>query len=260
MSLTQEQLAQRAMTSTAPPRVGFGQVVVCELSGVIFDKSLGRYVDFDENQHNINQVQTAIKLVIRTYKRAGGTYDAERKYIDNNAQQNAWRDLTRPSMNKVGLSLTALQDQWVQYELKRTGRTWTSNDKDTGEPKTNHEETFVFVKKFANQEDCDGHYAEYLMGTSNGDDTSSNGSSNGAASDSDTTDADDAPLKRALMTLWNASGPDEKKFAKQFNSNKVMNKAVGGRWTLQEAMAIVNPTTESEGESSDEDDEEDLPF
>lgn len=257
-AMTREELERRAMTSQAMPRIGFGLVKVCDLTAVFFDQDQRRYVEFDPDKHDEARAQTAIKIVIETFKKAGGTYDAERKYIDSGGQQNAWRDITRPSIVKVGLGLSNLEGSWVRYEMKRTGRTWTSNDKETGEPKLNHEETFCFTHHFTSKADCEASYAEHL-GYRDPDEESGGDTSNGATSANQR--ADDEPLRRALVTLWGVAGGDEKKFLKTFNNNKALNSALGGRWTAEEAVALAR------GESADataataaNDEEDDIPF
>jgi len=108
------------------PKVYFGEVKF-DLWFCVLEKGVGK-VPYDPQQHKPGQRRTAIEISLTPLPSRGLDFITERSLI---AESRQWAGIVLPSIKALGLSVKALNGKWAQYELVRTGRTWTNTEGET---------------------------------------------------------------------------------------------------------------------------------
>ena len=142
------------------PKVYFGEVKFDPWFCVLV-KGQGK-VPFDPREHKAGQRRTAMDISITPLPSRGLDFITERSMI---AESRQWAGTVLPSIKALGLSVQSLSGKWAQYEMVRTGRTWTNAD---GE--TKHETVPKFLAVYDSEQEAEAA-AEALFG-GNGDGTS----------------------------------------------------------------------------------------
>lgn len=225
----EQELERRAMASQAQPRKGYGQVVDKRFKLVVWDASQRAFVEANPNDPN---GQIEISIIVKTFKRDGTTFDAERKQIDSTFGTNNWRDITLKSLRELGASVSDLLGKWVEFEFRNTKR----YNKDTRKTEETTFDTFYFTKIFQSREDCERAFSEGLLATAPPDD----------AADDDSTSVqptvNNDAVEKAAVTLFNmirVNYPDgfEEKFKAEVTRNKPMMDHFG---SADKALEFVN--------------------
>ncbi len=217
----------------------FGSVLVDAWHAVLV-KGEGKVV-FDPARHSADQRVTALEIVVTPLPRAGGVdYQIKREMI---AESNEWAKIVKPSLEKLGTNLKALQNRYVQVELVETGRSYVNK---SGETKKNT--TFRFVAVYddqgACQAACDGFYSMRTGNNTNGANgqqpaPAPNGANGGSAERTMAAKFLPALYASAKKTASDAGKPDE--VVSFFGTEIQKNQLTSKHFTLdsQEVIDVV---------------------
>ncbi len=134
----------------AQPRTGgrhyFGSVLVDAWYAVLV-KGEGKVV-FDPAKHNADQRVTALEITLTPLPRDGVVeYQQIRRELI--AESAEWAKTIKPSLEKLGLTLKAVNNKWAHVEMVDTGRRYRNK---AGEEKV--ATTFKFLAVYDSEADC----------------------------------------------------------------------------------------------------------
>ena len=194
-----------AESAQEPPKVYFGQVQF-DMWFCILQKGVGK-VPYDSKRDQPGQRRTAIDISITPLPSRGLDFITERNIIGESRQ---WAGIVMPSIKALQTTPKALNGKFVQYELVRTGRTWTGTD---GE--TKHETVPKFLAIYENEEAAEKAALALFGGTMDDeplpmDPPSKNGEKEVAA--------------KFLPALWAQAGQDVTAFMELVQGNPLTSK------------------------------------
>lgn len=228
-SNVEQELERRAMASQAQPRKGYGQVVDKRFKLVVWDAAQRAFVEANPND---TSGQIEISIIVKTFKRDGTTFDAERKQIDSAFGTNNWRDITLKSLKELGTSVSDLLGKWVEFEFRNTKR----YNKETRRAEETTFDTFYFTKIFQSREDCERAFGESLQASVSADNSADDDSSSVQPT------VNNDAVEKAAVTLFNmikAGNPDN--FEEKFKTEVARNKPMMDHFkTADKALEFVN--------------------
>lgn len=208
-----------AENATEPPKAYFGQVQF-DLWFCILQKGIGK-VPFDSDQHQPGQRRTAVDISIVPLPSVDADWMTERKLI---AESRQWAGIVLPSIKALGKTLKSLNGLWVQYEMVRTGRTWTGTD-----GTTKHETVPKFLAVYDSEEAAEAAAAALFGGGTEAKVT---------ASDNGDTNTERTVAAKFLPALWAQAKQDVTAFMGLIDSNPLTSKHF--RVDSPEVLAIVS--------------------
>ena len=164
-------------------------------------------VPFDSAVHKPGQKRTAVDITITPLASRGVTWALERGLI---AESRQWAGMVLPSIKALGVSPKEISGKYIRYEMKPTGRTWTTD----GVEKT--ETVPVFSALFKDEDECEEAAATFFAV---GADTA------GAEVEANTGDATEkATAAKFLPALWAQAKGDMGAFANLIGGNPLTSK------------------------------------
>lgn len=210
-------LWEAAESAQELPSVYFGQVQF-DLWFCILQKGIGK-VPYDPAQHQPGQRRTAVDISIVPLPSRNLDFVTERNLL---AESRQWAGMVLPSIKALATSPKALNGKWVQYEMLRTGRTWTGTD---GE--TKHETVPKFLAVYDTEEAAESAAAA-LFG----------GEEPAPAVAAPANDPERETATKFLPALWTQAGQDVTAFMELIQSNPLTSKFFD--LNSPEVLAVVN--------------------
>jgi len=137
------------------PSTYFGEVKL-DTWFCVLEKGIGK-VPFDAETHRPRQRRTAIDISLTPLPSRGLDFITERHLI---AESRQWAGVVLPSIKSLGISAKELSGKWAQYEMVRTGRTWTDDKGET------HNETIPkFLKVYQSLDQAESAAAALFGGS-----------------------------------------------------------------------------------------------
>lgn len=220
--------AMQPVVDPSSSKAYFGQVVLVDAYACILQKGAGKVL-FDANRHHADQKRIAIKLSVECRKRDGGTYTIDQDSINTGKE---WREITQPSLLKLGQSLRTLNGQYVQVKRVPTGETYISKPKIGPDgatiPGELREKTALsFVAIYASADEAATAERAFYTPRSErtGETAAPAPSAPQAPAQPAVAPADDEARKQAasfLPMLWQMAAGDPSKFYKDLAANPVL--------------------------------------
>ena len=196
-----------AEKAVEPPKVYFGQVQF-DMWFCVLQKGIGK-VPYDPKSHQQGQRRTAVDVSIMPLPSRGLDFTTERNLI---AESRQWAGTVLPSIKALSTSAKALNGKWVQYEMVRTGRTWTGTD---GELK--HETVPKFLAVYDSEEAAEKAALKLFGGNGDSEPLPMEPGGNGD-------DPERAVAAKFLPALWAQAAEDVTAFMELVNGNPLTSK------------------------------------